>query len=836
MILKQSKKYLYPMKKNTYLLIIKSVLSLFLALFSYSSSYSQEKVKTKGIEVVISGKIIDKTTKQGLEYATITFKNNQNNKLIFGGITNSKGEFSVVVAPGKYDVIAEFISFKSYEIKNKELVENTNLGTIVLDDEAIKELSEVIVRSEKTTVDIKLDKKVYNVGKDLMVKGGTVSDVLDNIPSVSVDVEGNISLRGNESVRVLIDGKPSTAINVNDALRLLPADAIDRVEVITNPSARYDAEGGGGLINIILKKGKTNGLNGTFIANTGYPDNHGITGNVNYKTNKLNFFTSQGFANRNNPGFNNVNTRFLNPLPNSPQFITERRINDRFSNSYNGGFGVEWFINDKSSWTNNVNYRNSDGANITDADFTNFFANNTTQVRTRDNRDTNSEESIEFNSNFVQKFKKDGHKLTIDYQSSFNRDNNESLIVDSQFPNANTFNKQTQNRNLIATDYVLPFGKGMQIEAGYRGEFTVQRTNVGVFENNIDLENLSNDVEYREFVNALYTQFGFKKDKFSFLFGLRWEDSNIEVNLLDESNFNDKKYNNFFPSGFATYQINEESSTSISYSRRIRRPRGRFLNPSSDFSSNINIFQGNPDLDPAMTDVVDIGYLTKFGSKLTFNTSVYGNRTKDVFNFVRKESGSFTSDGIPIILFSPVNIATEYRLGFELNLNYSPYKWWRLNSNFNFFSIETQGDFRYVDFANNLVIQNLDNKATSWTTRLTSKISLPYKIDWQTNINYEGRQRNAQGLRRGIFGANLAFSKDVMKEKGTVAFNVSDVFNSRIRAIETFLPGAIDSFSEFQWRVRQITLSFTYRFNKQKNEKEKQPKRNPYEGGDGGEF
>lgn len=824
------------MKKRTFTFIENTLLSLILLVFCFTPSFSQEKLKTKGQDITVTGKVIDKINKQALEYATITFKSTQNNKLVFGGITNAKGEFSVLIVPGNYDVIAEFISFKPFEIKEKQLLSNTNMGIIILDDEAIKELSEVIVRSEKTTVDIKLDKKVYNVGKDLMVKGGTVSDVLDNIPSVSVDVEGNISLRGNENVRVLIDGKPSTAINVSDALRLIPADAIDRVEVITNPSARYDAEGGGGLLNIILKKGKTNGLNATIIANTGFPDNHGVTGNVNYKTNKFNFFTSQGFANRNSPGFNNVATRYLSPSATSPQFISERRNNDRFSNSYNGGFGAEWFINDKSSWTNSVNYRNSDGANITDATFTNFFADNTTQIRTRDNRDTNGEESIEFNSNFITKFKKEGHKLTIDYQSSFNRDNSESLIVDSQFPNANTFNKQTQNRNLIATDYVLPFGKDMQFEAGYRGEFTVQRTNVGVFEDNVDLEDLSNQVEYREFVNALYTQFGFKKNKFSFLFGLRWEDSNIEVNLLDESNFNDKKYNNFFPSSFVTYQINEESSTSVSYSRRIRRPRGRFLNPSSDFSSNINIFQGNPDLDPAMTDALDIGYLTKFGPKLTFNTSIYGNRTKDVFNFVRKESGEFTSDGIPIILFSPVNIATEYRLGFELNLNYTPYKWWRLNSNFNFFSVETQGEFRYIDFTNNPVIQNLDNKATSWSTRLTSKISLPYKIDWQTNLNYEGRQRNAQGLRRGIFGANLAFSKDVMKDKGTIAFNISDVFNSRIRAIETFLPGSIDSFSEFQWRARQFTLSFTYRFNKQKNEREKQPKRGPSDGGDGGDF
>lgn len=807
---------------------LKNLAPFILLLFSLTS-FSQQR--PAGPKIIVTGSIIEAVSQKPLEYATITLKNAANPKMVFGGITDNKGNFSVEIAAGTYDIIFEFISFKSSEMKQKEITSNTNLGKITLAED-VTQLNEVVVRAERTTVEIKLDKKVYNVGKDLMVKGGTVSDILDNIPSVSVDVDGTIALRGNDNVRILIDGKPSTAINVSDALRLIPADAIDRVEVITNPSARYDAEGGGGLLNIILKKGKTNGLNGTFIANTGFPDNHGITGNVNYKTNDVNFFTNQGFSNRNSPGFNNVDTEYLSPSPTSPLFISERRNNNRYSNSYNGGFGMEWFINDNTSWTNSVNYRNSEGANITDATFTNIFADNSTLIRTRDNRDTNNEESIEYNSNFLMKFKRDGHKLNVDYQSSFNRENSESAIFDSQFPNAASFNDQTQNRNLIATDYVLPFGKGMQFEAGYRGEFTVQRTNVGIFEDNVSLEDLSNIVEYREFVNALYTQFGFKKNKFSFLFGLRWEDSNIEVNLLDQNNFNDKKYNNFFPSSFVTYQIDEESSTSLSYSKRIRRPRGRFLNPSSDFSSNINIFQGNPDLDPALTDAIDIGYLTKFGSKITFNTSIYGNRTNDVFNFVRKESGEFTSDGIPIILFSPVNVATEYRLGFELNTNYTPFKWWRLNYNFNFFSIETQGEFRYIDFNDNPVVQNLDNKATSWSTRLTSKITLPYKIDWQTNMNYEGRQRNAQGLRRGIFGANIALSKDVLKDKGTIAFNVSDVFNSRIRGVETFLPGAIDSFSEFQWRVRQYTLSFTYRFNKAKNEREKRPRNFQEDGGD----
>lgn len=312
-------------------------------------------------------------------------------------------------------------------------------------------------------------------------------------------------------------------------------------------------------------------------------------------------------------------------------------------------------------------------------------------------------------------------------------------------------------------------------------------------------------LQYKEKVNALYTQYGTKFNKFSVLLGLRFEDSNININQLATDDFNTKKYNNFFPSAFFTYEISDKSSASVSYSRRIQRPRGRLLNPFSNLSSNINIFVGNPDLDPAFTDAIDFGFIKRW-EKLTFNTSLYLNKTSDVFQFARRESGDFVN-GIPVTISSPINLATEYRAGFEFTLNYSPYKWWKLNGNFNFFRNETQGLFTYTSFSGDEVVQDFNNVATSWFTRITSKITLPYKIDWQTNATYNGPQNNAQGRSLGVFAANLAFSKDVLKDKGTLSFNVSDVFNSRKRIMETNLPQFANSFSEMQWRVRQINLS-----------------------------
>ncbi|WP_395066514.1 TonB-dependent receptor domain-containing protein [Flavobacterium sp.] len=809
---------------------IKFFLTLAL-LFVTLSNYSQQR--PEGKKVKITGKIIEKGTSQPLEYATISLVNSTTNKITAGGITDAKGDFSFEASPGTYTIKAEFISFKLTEIKGKIITDNINLGSIELQSDATQ-LDEVVVRTEKTTVEIKLDKKVYNVGNDLMVKGGTVSDVLDNIPSVAVSAEGNVSLRGNENVRILIDGKPSNAININDALRMIPADAIDKVEVITNPSARYDAEGGGGLLNIILKKGKTNGLNGVIIATTGYPDNHGLSANVNYKTNEFNLFTTQGYNYRSNPGNSLLDTDYLNASSTSPNFIKETRENDRLNKGYNGNFGAEWFLDKNTTWTNSVNYRKSSGDNqdnvLYDRQYVNSALNN---YQTRVNYEDSKSDNIEFSSNLIKKFKKDGHKLTIDTQFSKNTDNNIASILDSQEGTDATINLQKQSRNLLQADYVLPIGKSIQLEAGYRGDFSEQDTDVTVLNEGILNTFFTNNLVYKEKVNALYTQYGFKQNKFSFLFGMRWEDSNININQITTNNFNTKKYNNFFPSAFLTYEISEKTNASISYSKRIQRPRGRQINPFSNYSSNINIFQGNPDLNPAMTYAIDLGFL-KTWSKVTLNTSIYGNKTTNTFQFVRRESGTFVN-GIPVILSSPINLATEYRAGFEFTLNYTPYKWWKLNSNFNFYSVETQGKYTYVNYLNTETTQDFNNKATSWTARLTSKITLPKKIDWQTNATYNGPQNNAQGKSLGVFAMNLAFSKDVLKDKGTVAFNVSDVFNSRKRIMETSIPNLINSYAEMQWRERQFTLSFTYRFNKSKNDRDKQPKRNQDDNG-GGDF
>lgn len=808
---------------------LKIVTQFILILASYWG-FSQGNTQIQKIK--ITGKVVEKNSLQVLEYATITLINPNNPKAIAGSITNAKGEFEVSISPGIYDVSLEFISFKSTKIKQQNFQVNTNLGTIALEEDA-SQLNEVVVRSEKTTVEIKLDKKVYNVGKDLLIRGGTVSNVLDNIPSVTVDSEGIVSLRGNENVRILIDGKPSNSINIAEALRQIPADAIDKVEVITNPSARYDSEGGGGLLNIVLKKGRNKGLNGTLISSTGNPESYGLSANMNYKSEKFNLFTNTGYSYRKNPSKFVTNTSYLNSNGSIKSNIDEIRKSNRLREGYNTSIGADWLLNETTTWTNALNLRQNNGNNPENVTYNNYDANDqflSTNSRLS-SRLSNSIDS-EYTTNFIKKFKREGHKLTIDGAFSKSQDNDNSTITSTIFEKTSSAEKQ--RKNTIQTDYVLPFGKASQFEMGYKGEFNTLNTDYKVGSINssgvyIPNNQFTNILDYKENINAVYSQLGTKINKFSFLFGLRWEDSKIEVNQLVTNDFNTKKYNNFFPSAFLTYELSDKSSSSLSYSRRVSRPRGRLINPFSNYSSNINIFTGNPDLNPAFTDALDFGYLKRW-EKLTFNTSIYTNKTTNTFQYIRRENGDFVA-GIPVILSTPINLATEFRNGFEFTLNYSPFKWWRLNSNFNFFNIDTKGNYTYTNFQKVVVTQNFDNNTNSWFTRLSSKVSLPYKIDWQSNVTYTGAQKNAQGRVLANLSANLGFSKDVLKEKGTFALNVQDVFNSRKRIYETTLPKVLNSYSELQWISRQINFSFTYRFNKKKEDRNKIQKRE-YDNGD----
>ncbi len=808
--------------------------------FLVTVTYAQRPQGQRPQPINLTGTVLDQETGQPLEYATLVLQSVRQPERITGGITDSSGKFDVQTVPGRYHVRIEYLGYKTYELKEQVFRSSTDLGRISLTIDA-EQLEDVELIGERTTVELRLDKKVYNVGSDLTVRGGSVTDVLDNVPSVTVDVEGNISLRGNESVRILINGKPSALSGLNpETLQQLPAEAIEKVEVITNPSARYDAEGTAGILNIVLKQSKTAGLNGSLNLFAGQPDNFGGALSLNLRREKFNIFTNTTYRYRDAPGNALFEQENFNSDGTTASFQDEIRNYQRERKGFNTNIGFEYFFDDSSSLTNSFVYRKSSGNSTTDIDFFNFDAlRNPTIQRNRFTNEDEEGEDIQYSVNFIKRFERDGHELTMDYQYSSGSDFEDSIIEelilgdDIVLPTEQTINDESQERQLLQMDYVLPFGENnqSQFELGYRGTFNNFNTDFdfGVLENgtlNID-PNFTNELNYKEYVNAAYVQLGTKYKKFNILGGLRMEASDIGIELVDTGEVTDKDYIDWFPSIFLGYEFSEREQLTLSYSRRLRRPRSRFINPFPSRSSNTNLFQGNPDLDPTYTNAFDFGYLKRW-EKVTFNTSLYYNHSTGVFQFIQQETGDFVEienpddPGNPVLVpvqrRTPINLATDDRYGFEFTTTYVPKRNWRLTWNLNLFQQQLRGDYTYTNFLGEEITQNFDADNFTWFTRFSAKMPLPYKVDFQTNLFYRGPTRNAQSENKGILSTNLAFSKDIVKDKATLSLNVSDLFNSRKRRSETRTENVF-TYSEFQWRERQITMSFLYRFNEQKDQR-----------------
>ncbi|PLB17688.1 MAG: TonB-dependent receptor plug [Flavobacteriaceae bacterium FS1-H7996/R] len=803
-------------------------------------------------DITITGKVVDKDTKAPLEYATVTFFSKKENKIVDGCVTDVNGEFSIKVSKDLYNITIEYISYKKITLSNKKIDSNVNLGTIALEIDYAS-LGEVEIIAEKTTVEIKLDKKIYNIGKDLTTAGGTVSDALNNVPSVSVDVEGSISLRGNENVKILINGKPSAMAGFGDSnvLSQLPAEAIERVEVITSPSARYDAEGTAGILNIILRQKETLGFNGSINLTLGNPDNVGVSANLNYRTEKFNLFSNIGFRYFNAPrnSFNDTKyfDRVVDGVVTAPEYerIKEDQKVTRLNRNYNASAGIEYFLSKKTSLTGSIFYRYGEDADLSLNNSERLNGGSIVEKTLRSEKQDESGDNYQLALNYISKFNDEGHELTADFQYEKGSEDqstyiNENYVITNEtdpepFQKENVFSVEDENEYLFQVDYVLPMGEDSRFEAGYRGNFNNDKNDYLLQQEDINTGNffvndtITNVFDYTENVNALYTQYGTKFGQFSFLLGLRLENTQLKGNIDSrltneelEAAFGfpiDTQFNNnylgLFPTVNLIYNLagdseDSEENISIGYNRRINRPRNWFINPFPSRSSRTNIFQGNPNLNPAFASAFDIGYLKRW-DKLTLTTSVYYQHETDSFERVEENTGQQTSDGIDIIRTIPVNLSTNKRAGGELGIMYNPEKWLRLNSSFNFFQFEKEGEFNGVDYS---------TKNTSWFGRFSSKISFPSSIDWQTNMNYFGPNANAQSETKGIFSIDLALSKEIFNKSATISLNVRDLLNSRKRNTLT-VTEFFERENESQWRQRQINLSVIYRFNQQKQRNEK---------------
>ncbi|WP_411767453.1 outer membrane beta-barrel protein [Winogradskyella sp. A3E31] len=802
-------------------------------------------------DITVKGKVVEQGTNYPLEYATITFKNVTDNSIVNGGVTDTEGVFSVDVPSGTYNISVEYISYKKKNYQNRTLTSDIDLGTVSLALN-VEALDAVEVIAEQTTVQIKLDKKVYNIGKDLTTAGGTVSDALNNVPSVAVDIDGAISLRGNENVQILINGRPSALAGFGDSniLSQLPAEAIERVEVITSPSARYDASGTAGILNIILRQKETLGFNGAFNFTLGNPDNLGLSANINYRTEKFNLFTNLGWRYFDAPrySFSDV-TRFdrvENGTVIEPQYrrIIEDEDVERLNRNYNGNFGMEYFLSDKSSITGSIFYRLGSDADLSLNNSDRFNDGSIVEETLRREKQTEQDNSYQLALNFRQQFGEDSdHSLTADFQYEIDNEegftflNEDYISTDQTDPEPFQLEQETENQDqteyLLQADYVLPLGEDSRFEAGFRLNYENQITDYVLEQENIQTgqlvvnDTITNVFDYDENVNAVYTQYGSKFGKFSFLAGLRLEHTQLKGNIdsrLTEAELQeaygfpidtefDNNYVGLFPTLNLIYNLggtdsDTEESITLGYNRRINRPRGYFVNPFPSRSSRTNVFQGNPSIQPAFANAFDLGYLKRW-DKITFTSSVYYQRETNSFERIEENTGRQTTDGIDIIRSIPINLSTNDRTGAELGVLYNPTKKLRFNASFNFFQFNTEGEFNGVDFS---------AKNTSWFARFSSNIKLPWQIDWQTNARYRGARQDAQSDTDGILSIDLAFSKEIWNGNGTISLNVRDLLNSRKRQSLTTTE-FFERYSESQRRLRQVNLSFIYRFNQQKNER-----------------
>jgi hypothetical protein len=807
---------------------LKTILFLPIYLFSiliYSQSYSYNENK----EFIVSGKVTDFENSEPLEYATITILDPKDNNVITGGLSDETGNFKISTKKGIYNVLIEYMSFKNQTIENINVYNDLSLGEVQLELN-YESLGEVEIIAEETSVEIRLDKKIYTVGKDLSVRGGTANDVLDNIPSVSTDLDGNILLRGNDAARILINGKPSRLVGINSTfIKQLPADAIEKVEVITSPSARYEAEGSGGIINIILRKSKKLGLNGSLSANTGDPKANSLSSNINYRNGKINFFNSSSIYDRLRPGNSSGITEYYNG-DNPSTFFSENRYRERDSKGYFVNNGFEWYIDDNTSLIGSFYYNdyksdNLESNTINELDENSNILNSITQNDMEGDVDNNRE----YNINFERKFNDDGQKITIDFQYENSKEWENSIIDENQIISESIDENISSESYLIQSDYVLPIGENKQFEAGIRISNEDDITDYRVFDNVnggfIEDLNQSNLFQYKEKISAVYTQYGVKvEDKYSFLFGLRVENTLKNVNQLTIQDFTKIDDTGLFPTFNFGLEISENETLTFGYNRRIRRPWSRFVNPFPTKISPILIWRGNPFLDPTYSNNLDIGYLKRFESSFTVNTSAYFQKSTNSINTIIEDTGEFAEINgvdVPIVERFPINLSTNERFGFELNLSYRKGRNWNINSNFNLYQNKVEGTYNDIVY---------DNKNVSWSFRLNNKLTLPGKIEWQTRMNVRGPNETAVSKSEGDFSIDLAFSKELFKDKATLTLNIRDLLDQRGWRNETFNENFYNDF-EFRWSQRSATLNLTYRFNQKKNQNRRQMRRGGFEGG-----
>jgi outer membrane receptor protein involved in Fe transport len=793
------------------------VIVTLLSLLSFASTAQMPASGAMQGNFIVKGNVVDEGTGTPLEFATVALKRMRDSSLVSGTITNGQGEFTLEnLPPGGFQMEIAFIGYERYFqrviIRPQGAPPVTDLGVIKLKMSA-KLLEGAEITADKSFIINNIDKKTYNTDQLAVATGGNVKDVLENLPSVEVDADGAVSLRGNANVTILIDGRPSgmTGSGGKSLLESIPASAIENIEVITNPSAKYDPDGISGIINIVTKKNKLVGFTGNVGLNTAFENRYGGNLSLSYRKGPWNVYGNYGYNKdiRKFTGDSYRETYFGG----TTEILTQEEGSKDFRNNHNLKTGVDFNINDRNTISASVLYNTGDEDENEWIYYREFDAMmNQDSLYKRFTRGTGLNTNVEGELAFRHYFKQKGRILNVIGTASLDESSEDQEY--DQVPYYNDLTPApytpayqrdyTDEKNAIYTasaDYEHPIGETRKVEAGYKAtirefdtDYRAEEINdtTGTYFNDI---NRTNQFIYRDQLHAIYAQYRQSIKKFGYQVGVRSEIANTESELITTNEFFTKDYFSIFPSAFVTYKPNEKSQFKASYSKRINRPSRRALNPFTNYEDPLNIRKGNPFLEPEYTDSYELEYNRMIG-KMNVTTTGYARFTTDYIQRYRE----VRPDGVTVVTFQNLTSARNY--GMEFIVNGSPYKWWNLTFSSNIYRNELD--------ATNLE-DNLSSVSMAVSGRIFSTFKLPYKTDLQLTYFYRAPMELPQGTMKDMQMTTIAVSKKVWKDRGVISARLSDPFDLQRFGFEF----EEDTYYQDFTRKRQsriFTLSFSYRF------------------------
>ncbi|WP_370000403.1 TonB-dependent receptor domain-containing protein [Winogradskyella sp.] len=800
---------------------MRHLLLLCVIIFSFSA-HSQPNSNSEIKDGSISGRVLDAQLNQPLPYVNVIVKDAQN-KIITGSITDDNGQFEIKKIPeGPINIEVTFIGYKT--IQKQETIGkdnyNINMGDIMLEED-VAGLDEVTVVAERSTIEQKIDRKVINVGKDLTTSGPTASDIMNNIPSVNVDQQtGDISLRGNQNVQVMIDGKLSN-IAAAQLLKQIPSTSIKKIELITNPSAKYNPEGMSGIINIILHKNTLIGFNGNLNTGVAYENQAKFNSNIdlNYRNGKFNIYGNYGNNIAKNENFGNINR----PDDNSLQLFNF--LDNRKSHLYK--LGVDVYINDKNTISVFTNQNIFDGGTTgrTRVLFENDMALN--QLQTFENESENTSE--QYNFDYKLDFDDEGHNIELEVDYNLYEGD---IFSDNLFfglgnrPNFNEFTRTERDRTTINLDYVKPLKNEAKLELGLQAllfnNLINYNSNARVRNQMGDYIPTLTDFDYSRDIYSAYVTYGKKWEKFSVQLGARFEtvqenafaeETDLTDNSVTEFPF-ENDYTQLYPSAFFTYTPSEKNSYQLSYSRRVDRPGVGQINPIPEWNTPLISSFGNQALLPQFTNSIETNY-TRQLEKGSITGGVFYRIIEDEINRAVFIDRSDLTSGRIILTFDNFDNTTAY--GLELSAQYKPTKWWNFNTSFDLFSQTQKGITETLDrnipnpSEDDIVTRTTKVDNVAWNFRMFNNFSVNKNLTFSAFGFYRGVNRGIQFETQPMYFVNIGMRYNFLENKNaTFSLNFNDVFDTMQFAFEGDNPFRQDG--AFNWESRTIFAGLSYRF------------------------